>query len=364
MTLRANPWLAELRPYQPGMPISELQRELGLSEVAKLASNENPFGPSPRAQEALARAASELHRYPDGACFALRRVLAERLRVAPGQLVFGAGSDEVIGMAAKCLLGPGDEVLYAWPSFAMYPLTAQSVGAVSVRVPLSAARVHDLSAMLAAVTERTRMVLLCNPNNPTGTSVGAADFDRFVEGLPARVVLVVDEAYVEYMRRPDRPQVLETLRARPGTCILRTFSKAYGLAGLRIGYGICDPELADLLERVRHPFNVNAPAVDAALAALEDTAHLEFVLAETARGMEQLESGLAALGVRTWPSDANFLLAQTGPDLYEGLLKLGVIVRPMAGFGYPDCIRVSVGTAEENEKFLKALQTLRENGAS
>ena len=272
---RVKPHVAALEPYQPGKPIEELERELGITGSVKLASNENPLGPSPRALAALRDALAGIHRYPDGACFELRAALATRLGVEPRQLVFGCGSDELLELVAKAFLGPGDEAVFAWPSFAMYPIVVKGMGATPVPVPLDQALAHDLRAMRDAIGERTRVVFVCNPNNPTGTSVGAEAFDAFVASLPEDLVLVVDEAYVEYARRPDFPDALAWVGRRAGTLVMRTFSKIYGLAGLRIGYGIADPELADYLQRARHPFNVNRLAEAAAVAALDDAAHAE-----------------------------------------------------------------------------------------
>jgi len=359
MSLPVKPWVQKLEPYVPGKPIEELERELGIANAVKLASNENPLGPSPRAVEAIWNAAERVHRYPDGGCFRLRQALSARLDVAPEQLVFGTGSDEILELLAKCFLGPSDEVVYAWPSFAMYPIVTQGMGATSVRIPLDGDFVHDLTAMREAVTSRTRIVIICNPNNPTGTSVGAAAFDRFAASLPESVVLAIDEAYVEYARRPDFPDALAWVRRRPGTCVLRTFSKIYGLAGLRVGYAVADRELAGYLERARHPFNVNVIAEAAALAALDDHEHVERARKTNAEGFEFLTRELRRLGLETWPSDANFLLASAPAGTYERLLREGVIVRPMAGFGLPNHIRITIGTAEENERLVKALERLQ-----
>jgi histidinol-phosphate aminotransferase len=362
MSLRryVKPHLAELQPYQPGKPIEELERELGIQGSVKLASNENPLGPSPKAVEAIRAAAEQVNRYPDGASFRLREVLARRLGVEANQLVFGTGSDELLELVAKCFLGPGDEAVFAWPSFAMYPIVVQGMGARPVTVPLGANLVHDLPAMAAVIGERTRVVFVCNPNNPTGTSVGAEVFDRFVAGLPEGVVLVVDEAYFEYVRRGDFPDSLGWVSRRPGTAVLRTFSKIYGLAGLRIGYGVMDAELAGYLERARHPFNVNLLSEAAALAALEDAAHVERTLRVNREGAEELTRELGTLGIEVWPTDANFLLARTGAGSYELLLREGVIVRPMGGFGLPEHVRITIGTPDQNEKLVKALQKIRE----
>ena len=357
---RVKPWVLELDPYQPGKPPEELERELGVSNAIKLASNESPIGPSPLAMKAVQKALDGVHRYPDGASFELRAALATRLGVDPEQLVFGAGADEILELLAKAFLGPGDQVVYAWPSFAMYPIVTQGMGAQAVPVPLREDLVHDLDAMRAAVVPETRVVFVCNPNNPTGTSVGAAEFENFVAALPEHVILAVDEAYVEFARRPDFPDALRWLSERPGTLVMRTFSKIYGLAGLRIGYGIADPELAGYLNRVRHPFNVNRLAEAAALAALGDAAHVECARQVNTEGVSYLTRELQAMGVEAWPTDANFVLARIGVDLPGRLMREGVIVRPLAGFGMPEHARISVGLPEENERFVKTLRALRE----
>lgn len=364
MTLahRVKPWIAALEPYEPGKPIEELERELGIAGAIKLASNENPLGPSPRAVEAIRRALDALHRYPDGASFALRSKLAERLGVAPEQFVFGCGGDEILELVAKAFLGPGDEAVFAWPSFAMYPIVTKGMGATPVAVPLDAALVHDLGAMAAAINEHTRVVTLCNPNNPTGTSVGAADFDRFAAALPDDVLLLIDEAYVDFARRPDFPDSLALVKRRPGTLVLRTFSKIAGLAGLRIGFGIGDAELVGYLERARHPFNVNLLAEVAAVAALDDREHLDRSVRQNAAGIDLLRRELAGIGIETWPSEANFLLAKPGPGTYDRLLREGIIVRPLGGFGMPDHVRITIGLPEENERLVKALRRMVEEG--
>jgi histidinol-phosphate aminotransferase len=355
-----KPHIRGLEPYQPGKPIEELERELGLEGCIKLASNESPIGPSPKAMAAVREALAEAHRYPDGASFALRERLAGRLEVDPAQLVFGAGADEILELLAKVLLGPGDEAVFAWPSFAMYPVVVQGMGANAVRVPLTRELTHDLPAMAAAVTDRTRLVFVCNPNNPTGTSVGAEAFDRFIESLSDHVVVAIDEAYFEFVRRRDFPDSLGWVRRRPGTIALRTFSKIFGLAGLRIGYGVADRELAGYLQRARHPFNVNRLAEVAALAALDDAEHADRARAINAEGIDYLRSELRALGMETWPTDANFLLAKAQPDTAERLLREGIIVRALSGFGMPGHIRISVGLPEENERLVKTLRRLQE----
>jgi histidinol-phosphate aminotransferase len=355
---RVKPYIAELKPYEPGKPIETLERELGVRDSIKLASNENPLGPSPKAVAAMQRALGGVHRYPDGASFKLRAKLAQHLAVDPKQLVFGCGADESLELVAKAFMRPGDEVVFAWPSFAMYPIVTQGMGASSVRVPLDANLAHDLPAMRAAITERTRVVFVCNPNNPTGTSVGAEAFDAFVASLPADVVLVVDEAYREFAVRPDWPDSIGWLARRPGTAVLRTFSKLYGLAGMRVGYAVADLELAGYLERARHPFNLNLLAEEAACAALDDREHVERTLAVTHEGARFLTKELLSLGFEVWPTDANFLLVKGGPGIYDRLLREGVIVRPMAGFGLPEHVRITIGTKEENERIVAALRRI------
>jgi histidinol-phosphate aminotransferase len=358
-----KPHIRSLQPYEPGTPVEVLERELGVSGAIKLASNESPVGPSPKALAAVRAALEGVNRYPDGACFALRSKLSERLGVSPDRLVFGAGADEILELLAKALLGPGDEAVFAWPSFAMYPIVVQGMGATAVRVPLDASHRHDLEAIAGAVNERTRVVFVCNPNNPTGTSIGAEAFDAFVASLPATVVLAVDEAYFEFVRRADFPDALAWTERRPGTIVMRTFSKIYGLAGLRIGYGVADAELAEYLQRARHPFNVSRLAEVAAVAALDDHAHTERSRRVNVEGVEYLSRELVALGIEVSPTDANFVLARTGPDLQARLLREGVIVRPLAGFGMPDYVRISVGLPEENERLVKTLRRLRESAS-
>jgi len=358
-----RPHILGLEPYQPGKPAEELDRELGIQGSIKLASNENPLGPSPRAVEAMRRALEGVNRYPDGASFHLRRALAEKLGVDGAQLVFGAGADEILELLAKVLLGPGDECVFAWPSFAMYPIVVQGMGARSVRVPLDATLTHDLPALAAAVTPSTKLVFVCNPNNPTGTSVGAEAFDRFVASLPSTLVLAIDEAYVDFARRSDFPDSLAWLRRRPGTIVMRTFSKISGLAGVRIGYGVADPELAGYLQRARHPFNVSRLAESAALGALEDDEFRERTRRNNAEGIEFLTRELRALGVEVWESDANFLLARAGAGTPERLLREGVIVRPLTGFGMPEHMRISVGLPKENARLIDTLRRLRGGGS-
>jgi histidinol-phosphate aminotransferase len=354
----ANPWVRELTPYPPGKPIEELERELGITGAVKLASNESPIGPSRRAVEAIFAAAESLNRYPDGSCHYLREALAERLGLSGDRLVFGAGSDELLELLSKSFLSPGDDAVMPWPSFAMYPLVVRGMGARAVQVPLDAELRVDVAALIGAVGPRTRLLFLANPNNPTGTSIGADAFAKLVESVPERVVIAADEAYCEYVRRADFPDTLAWLRGRPTLVVLRTFSKIHGLAGLRVGYGVGHPELIAHLARARHPFNVNSLAQAAARAALGDPEHVARVRAITHAGLERLERGARELGLRHAQSDANFLLIEVGDraaEIYQGLLRQGVITRPVAGFGLDRHLRVTVGLPEENERFLAAL---------
>jgi len=353
-----KPNIKELTPYPPGKPIEEVERELGITGSVKLASNESPLGPSRRAVEAIYRVAENLNRYPDGSQYYLREALAEHLSVGANQFVFGAGSDEVLDLIGKAFFRSGDEVVYHWPSFAMYPIVAAHYEAKPVQVPLDANFGTDVSAVLGAVTERTRAVILANPNNPTGVSIGRDDFQKLIEELPEDVLLVSDEAYNEFVRSPDFPETVPQIKDRPTLVVMRTFSKVYGLAALRVGYAIGDPELIDYLERARHPFNVNTPAQAAAVAALGDREHLARLREVTHQGLEALERGLDALGIPWVPSDANFLLVEVGEgavDLYERLMRRGVITRPLHAFGLDRHLRVTAGLPEENARFLEAL---------
>jgi histidinol-phosphate aminotransferase len=361
VALRPPSHVAGLAAYQPGKPIEELERELGIEGSIKLASNENPLGPSPLALAAAREAMVDVHRYPDDGGFALRTKLAARLGVPADAIVVGAGSSEVIQMAVRAYVGPGDEAVMADPAFVVYELATRAAAGRLVKVPC-AGMTHDLEAMLRAVTARTRAVFVCNPNNPTGTVVAESAFSRFVERLPADLLLVVDEAYIEYVDREDVPDGLKYLKAaRPGwppMLVLRTFSKIHGLAGLRVGYGVTSPEVARDLGRVRPPFNVSRPALAAAEAALDDRTHLERTREVTLEGRASLAAALARLGLEVVPSQANFLLVKTpvrGSLLYQRLLPAGVIVRPVDGYGLPDHVRITVGTRVENERCASAL---------
>lgn len=354
MPLNVHPDIASLSPYVPGKPIEELQRELGLSRIVKLASNENPLGPSPKALAVLAEAAATLNRYPDGGAFRLRTALADRWKVSLDQVILGNGSDEIIGMLARAFLSPGDEAVMADNTFVIYRMEVTAAHGVPVVVPLVEGR-HDLAAMAKAITPRTKLLFVCNPNNPTGTMVSAADADALMAKVPAHVIVVFDEAYCEYARDPHFPDSLGYVRRERNAIVLRTFSKIYGLAGLRIGYGVTTAEIAGYLNRVRPPFNANSLAQRAAWAALGDEEHVAKSRAMNQTEMAGVRAGLVALGLHPLPSETNFLYFDAGRDgraLFEALLREGVIVRHIEGTN----LRVTIGLPEENRQFLQALK--------
>jgi len=348
----ANSGVQQLKPYEPGKPIEELERELGLTDIVKLASNENPLGPSHKALHAL-KHLHELHLYPDGAGFSLKAALAEKLGVQTNQLTLGNGSNDVLDLIARAYLQPGDEAIFSEYAFAVYPLVTLACNARPVAVP-SNLYGHDLAAMAEAVTERTRVIFVANPNNPTGTWFNAHALDEFLSRIPERVIVVLDEAYFEYVEESHYPNGVERLQKYPNLVVTRTFSKIHGLAGLRIGYGVCNPQIADVLNRVRQPFNVNTPAMVAAEAALSDDDHIENSRGENTSGLVQIAEGLQKLQLEQIPSVANFIAFDCGRDampVYQGLLREGVIVRPLGGYGMTNFLRVTVGTSRENERF-------------
>ena len=350
-------YIRSLIPYEPGKPIEEVEREYGISGSVKLASNENPLGPSPKAIAALREKLAELHLYPDGDCFYLKQKLATKLGVEPDNLIFGNGSNEIIELAVRTFLRPGDEAVMAEQAFVVYELIVQAVGAKRKAVPLKNFT-HDLAAIADAMTPQTRVVFLANPNNPTGTIYRRRDWEAFLTRISRDVLLIVDEAYFEYVAAPDYPDSLEYHASGRPLLTLRTFSKLYGLAGLRIGYGVGAKDLISLMQRVRQPFNVNAPAQWAALAALDDVEHVERSLDVNRRGREYLQAELSRLGLLSVPSQANFILVRVnkGQEVFQRLLRQGVIVRSMGGYKFPDYIRVTVGTMAENQKFIGALE--------
>jgi len=351
------PWSKRIRPYPPGKPIEEVERELGRTAI-KLASNENPLGPSPKAQEAIRKYVGNIHFYPDGGGYYLRKKLAEIHGLSMDQIILGAGSTDLIELVAKTLLTAGDEAITSESAFYMYRLAIEDMGAALVLTPMRD-MTFDLPAIAHAVTQRTKVVYLGNPNNPTGTMFTAAELDRFLDALPSRVLVVLDEAYYEYVQRPDYSHSLDYVRAGRNILVLRTFSKVHGLAGIRLGYGMGTRELIESLNRIRSPFNASSVAQVAGMAALDDKEHLARSVESNAREMKFITEELTLLGVRYTPSVGNFLLIDTGRDCEEDFVRLlheGVIVRPMKIYAFPMSLRVTAGRHEENEIFLDALQ--------
>jgi histidinol-phosphate aminotransferase len=356
----ASPHLRGLIPYSPGKPIEEVERELGIRDSVKLASNENPLGPSPLALAAIREALPNVHRYPDGSGHRLTRALASHWGVSPDMVILGNGSNELLELAGRCFLMPGDEAVYAEQAFVVYDMVAQVTGATKVAVPLRDFT-HDLSGMRAAITPRTKLIFVANPNNPTGTSVPARALEDFLAAVPPDVPVVLDEAYYEYLAPELRPDSLRFARAGRLLLVLRTFSKIYGLAGLRIGYGIGPAPLIAVLNQAREPFNTSSLAQAGATAALGDEGHVRSTLAINEAGRKYLTEKCRALGLSVVPSVANFLLVDVGrpgPATADALLRHGVIVRPMAGYGFPTHLRISVGIPLENERCIAALKAV------
>ncbi len=352
-------YIRGIAPYQPGKPISELAREMGLAEkkIVKLASNENPFGVSPKAKAAIKKALAELARYPDGNAFELKAALSRRHGVPQECIVVGNGSNDLLELAAAAFLAPGRAAVYSQHAFAVYPLATQARGARGIVVPAKNYG-HDLEAMLAAITPETRVVFIANPNNPTGTFATGGEIENFLARVRRDVAVVVDEAYSEYLPPNLRYDSVSLLKKYSNFILTRTFSKVYGLAGLRVGFGLMHPDVADLLNRVRQPFNVNSLALAAAAAALEDRKFVAKSTKMNRLGLARLERAFKTLGLEFIPSCANFVafrVSRAG-TVYEKLLRQGVIVRPLANYDMPDHLRVTVGTPKENEKFLKALR--------
>jgi histidinol-phosphate aminotransferase len=358
--------ISTLVPYPPGKPIEELEREYGISGSIKLASNENAWGPSPRAVEAIKEALQNLHRYPDGSCYYLTQSLARKIGVKPEEIVFGNGSNELIGLLIAAFLQPGEDVVTSHPTFLMYQKLVQVQGGSNTVVELAADMRHDLKAILGAVSAKTRMIFLDNPNNPTGTIIDRDDFASFMAQLPQDIIVVLDEAYVDFMGPELRIDVLAYIRSGRPVAALRTFSKAYGLSGLRLGYGIMHGEMAGYLHRVRQPFNVNSLAQVGGVAALEDDEHYRMTLQKSRDGIAWLSKEVVKLGCRPMGTHTNFFLIDVkgdGRQLYEHMLRQGVIVRPMQAYGYPEYIRITVGRADENQRFIEALaKSLKELG--
>jgi histidinol-phosphate aminotransferase len=358
------PNIERLVPYTPGKPIEEVERELGVVGAFKLASNENPLGPSPKGLEAVRAAAAEMHRYPDGNATALRQALAERHGVRPDEIVVGNGSAELIELLVRTFCAPGskDEVLAGDPSFAIYRLEAEAHGVRFRGVPMKDGFQYDVDGLLAAASARTKICFIANPNNPTGTYMPAADLLRLLRGLPPHVILAVDEAYFEYANAPDYPDTLALRDRREHLLAMRTFSKAYGLAGLRVGYLVAPREMAGYVQRVRPAFNVSSLAQVAAMAAMGDHEHVRRTREVTAEGLTYLSRELLRLGLPFWPTQANFLFvsvakpdapSRSGREVYEALLSHGVIVRPIGG---PEYLRITVGLPEENARLVAALE--------
>lgn len=363
MKLNVAKNIEDLVPYPPGKPIEELEREYGISGSIKLASNENPLGPSPKAMNAIQQAVGNLHRYPDGSCYYLTHRLAERLEVSPAEIVFGNGSNELIELLVSTFLTPGQEVITSHPTFLVYEKMVQAHGGVNRVIPLKKMR-HDLTAIASAVGENTRLIFLDNPNNPTATVFSVEEFESFLSRIPEHVLVVLDEAYVDFVDPALRLDARKYLGASPAVVALRTFSKAYGLAGLRIGYGLMAAPIASYVHRVRQPFNVNQLAQIGALAALDDDDHYDRTLSSTKQGLDWLSREVKNLGCIPYPSQTNFFLIDVGGEakaVYEKMLTKGVIIRAMNAYGYPHFIRITGGLPEENQRFVSALgETLHE----
>ncbi len=353
----AHPWLRGLVSYEPGKPIEDVARELGLrpDEIIKLASNENPLGPSPKALAAMRDMLERAHFYPDGGGYYLREAIGEKTGLERGNVILGCGSNEIIEFIGKAFLSPGDQIVTARHAFVVYKLMATLFGAETIEVP-DPGFAHDLDGMLAAITPRTKEVFIANPNNPTGTLLSQAEIDRFMARVPEHIVVVFDEAYYEFL--PEPPDVLKYVREGRNVVVLRTFSKIQGLANLRIGYGLAPASLIDVLQKTRQPFNANGIAQAGALAGLRDDEHQRRTRELTIAGRTWMQAQFAALGLEYVPSHANFVLVKVGDGraVFGGLLKKGVIIRDMAAYGLPEWIRVSIGTQAQNERFMTELK--------
>ena len=360
MNLSVPDYILSIKPYVPGKPIEALEREYGIKKSIKLASNENPLGPSPMAVKAIQGAIGKLNRYPDGGGYDLIQNISEKLSAVPENIVLGNGSDEIIGMLARAFLQPGDEAILPKPSFLMYDIMVRTAGATSVYVPLKSLSI-DLDGIKDKITPRTRMIFINNPNNPTGTIVSKEDFESFLKNIPPEIVVVVDEAYIEFVRNEKCLNSIDFINSGRALVTLRTFSKTYGLAGLRIGYGIMPTEISDLLNRVRQPFNASSLAQIGAVAALKDDAFLRKTINLIHEELDFLYDSLERLEIKYFPTHANFFLIDVKKDadeVFESMLKQGIIIRSMTSYGYPEYIRVNVGLHEENVRFIEALRKI------
>lgn len=352
--------ILSIQPYEPGKPIEEVARELGIPEpeIIKMASNENPLGPSPLGVQAIKEYADQTHLYPDGSCFYLKRDLSEHLGVKPENLILGNGSNEILQIIADTFMGPDDEVIYSRHAFVVYTLATKVAGSKAIVVDMKNFS-HDLDAMADKITDKTKVIFIANPNNPTGTMVTADDVERFMKRVPEDVLVVFDEAYYEYVTRPDFPQTLNYISDGRMVITLRTFSKIYGLAGLRIGYGISRPDIIEVMNKVRQPFNVSSLAQVAARASLKDKEHVEKSIRTNIEGKEYLYKEFEKMGLDYVPSEANFILVhmdRPGSEVMKQLLKEGVIVRPVAGYEFPNSVRITIGTMEQNQRLISSLK--------
>ncbi len=360
MKLKVPDYISAIKPYVPGKPIEALEREYGISESVKLASNENPIGPSPFAVKRIEAELQKLHRYPDGAGHELVHKIAGKLNIGCENIVIGNGSDDIIALLARALLLPGDAVVLPHPSFLMYDITARAAGVDPVAVPLKDFKI-DLDGMLNAITDKTRMIFICNPNNPTGTAVSQSAFNGFIKKVPEDILVIIDEAYIEFATDPDCLRSVEKPDFGRPVVTLRTFSKIYGLAGLRVGYGVMPKDLAELVNRVRQPFNVNSLAQAAASAALDDEGFLNKTIETVHQGLDYLYGEMDRLGLDYHRTQTNFFLIdvkKSADAVFEGLLQKGVIARSMSSYGYPGYIRVNAGLPEENLRFVTALENV------
>lgn len=359
---KARREIFKIKPYTPGKPIDEVKRELGLEDIIKLASNENPLGPSPRAVEAISNSLSAIHLYPDANCFNLKERLASKYEIPATGILIGNGSDELLKLMAETFLESGDQIIYAKPTFSEYEFSALIMGADCIEVPLIDFT-HDLQAMLDAITPKTKIIIICNPNNPTGTMVNSLQIKDFMDQVPDGVLVVFDEAYYEYVEGSEFTSGLTYVHEGRNVMVFRTFSKIYGLAALRVGYVLTSTAIAQAVERVREPFNVNTLAQVGALAALDDQEHVQSSQLLNSQGKQYLYSEFKRMGINYIPTEANFIFLDTGrncQDVFKELLQMGVIVRTCDTHGYPTFIRVTVGTAEQNQRFIKSMQRVLE----